>query len=108
MTHRERLLTILKGEQPDQVPWFGDLDYWANSLIKRGLKPKDFILSDDYIKWHRDLGVGFYLQGYFPYKQIITNCNITDWNEGNRHYKEIETPVGSVRECWEYIPDFIF
>ncbi len=105
MTPRERILSILTGEQPDQVPWFGDLDYWANSLIKRGLKPKNFILSDDYIKWHRDLGVGFYLQGYFPYKQIITNCNITDWWEGNRHYKEIETPVGSVRECWEYVPN---
>jgi uroporphyrinogen-III decarboxylase len=104
MTHRERLLTILKGKQPDQVPWFGDLDYWANSLIKRGLKPKDFILSGDYITWHSNLGVGFYLQGYFPYRQIITNCNITEWFEGNKHFREIETPVGSVRECWEFIP----
>ena len=25
MNNRERILTILKGEQPDQVPWFGDL-----------------------------------------------------------------------------------
>src|SRR5512133_136801 len=104
MTHRERLLTILKGEKPDQVPWFGDLDYWANSLVKRGLKPKNFILSDDYIKWHHDLGVGFYLQGYFPYKQIISNCTVRDWYEGHKHYKEIVTPVGSVRECWEFIP----
>ncbi|HUX94951.1 MAG TPA: uroporphyrinogen decarboxylase family protein [Bacteroidales bacterium] len=105
MTVRERILTILKGEQPDQVPWFGDLDYWANSLVKRGLKPKDFILSDDYIKWHKELGVGFYLQGYFPYKQIISNCCIKDWREGNKHFKLIETPVGSVRECWEYVPN---
>jgi uroporphyrinogen-III decarboxylase len=104
MTPRERILTILKGEQPDQVPWFGDLDYWANSLIRRGLKPADFILSDDYIKWHRELGVGFYLQGYFPYKQIFSNCNIHEWDEGNKHFKEIITPVGMVRECWEYIP----
>lgn len=104
MTHRERLLTILRGGQPDQVPWFGDLDYWANSLVRRGLKPKDFILSDDYINWHRDLGVGFYLQGYFPYKQIIENCDVTDWWEGNKHFKKIKTPVGSVRECWEYVP----
>jgi uroporphyrinogen-III decarboxylase len=104
MTNRERILAILSGKQPDQVPWFGDLDYWANSLIKRGLKPKDFILSDDYIQWHRDLGVGFYLQGYFPYKQVISNCNIRDWFEGHRHYREIGTPAGSVRECWEYIP----
>ena len=104
MTNRERILTILSGKQPDQVPWFGDLDYWANSLIKRGLKPKDFILSDDYMKWHRDLGVGFYLQGYFPYKQTLTGCDVTEWYDGNRHFKEIITPVGSVRECWEYIP----
>jgi uroporphyrinogen-III decarboxylase len=104
MTDRERILTLLAGKQPDQVPWFGDLDYWANSLIKRGLKPKDFILSDDYISWHRDLGVGFYLQGYFPYKQVISNCDIREWYKGHKHYKEIETPCGSVRECWEFIP----
>ena len=104
MTHRERILSILRGEQPDQVPWCGDLDYWANSLIKRGLKPKDFILSDDYLKWHRDLGVGFYLQGYFPYKQHFNNCEVKEWNEGKKRYKEINTPLGSVRECWEYIP----
>jgi uroporphyrinogen-III decarboxylase len=104
MTPRERILAILKGEQPDQVPWCGDLDYWANSLIKRGLKPKGFVLSDDYIQWHRDLGVGFYLQGYFPYTQIFSNCKVHEWNEGNKRFKEIVTPVGSVRECWEYLP----
>ena len=104
MTPRERILTILKGGTPDQVPWFGDLDYWANSLIKRGLKPDNFIGSDDYIQWHHDLGVGFYLQGYFPYKQIFTDCTVNEWNEGHKRYKEIITPVGSVRECWEYIP----
>lgn len=104
MSPRERILTILQGKQPDQVPWCGDLDYWANSLVKRGLKPERFILSDDYINWHRDLGVGFYLQGYFPYKQILNNCDVNEWYEGNRHFKEIGTPHGSVRECWEYIP----
>lgn len=35
MTHRERLLNILEGKQPECLPWYGDLDYWANSLIKR-------------------------------------------------------------------------
>ena len=73
-------------------------------MIKRGLKPKDFISSDDYIIWHRELGVGFYLQGYFPYIQIYQNCDVKEWDDGFRHYKEVVTPVGSVRECWEYIP----
>jgi uroporphyrinogen-III decarboxylase len=104
MTPRERILTILRGGMPDQVPWCGDLDYWANSLIKRGLKPDGFILSEDYIGWHRELGVGFYLQGYFPYRQILLNCSVKEWNEGNRHFKEILTPKGSVKECWEYMP----
>jgi uroporphyrinogen-III decarboxylase len=104
MTHRERLFAILEGKQPDILPWFGDLDYWANSLIKRGLKPGDFIQSADYIQWHRDLNVGFYLQGYFPYKQIIEGCEVLEWNEGHKRYKEIRTAKGSVRECWEYIP----
>ncbi len=105
MTHRERILKLLNGQQPDRVPWFGDLDYWATSLIKRGIKPEGFIQSKEYIDWHRDLDVGFYLQGYFPFKTIYRNCGVRDWNEGNRRYKEISTPVGSVRECWEYIPD---
>lgn len=34
MTPRERLLAMLRGEQPDQLPWAGDLDYYANYLIK--------------------------------------------------------------------------
>lgn len=104
MTHRERILTILGGEQPDYLPWCGDLDYWATSLIKRGLKPEGFIQSDEYIQWHADLNVGYYLQGYFPYKQIIEGCEVVEWNEGHSRYKEIRTELGSVRECWEYIP----
>ena len=104
MTHREQLLNILEGKQPDFLPWYGDLDYWANSLIKRDLKPKGFIESDEYIQWHRDLNVGYYLQGYFPYKQIIEGCEVVEWNEGHLRYKEIKTALGSVRECWEYIP----
>ncbi len=43
MTQWERILSILQGGQPDHVPWFDDHDYWANSLIKRGLKPQGII-----------------------------------------------------------------
>ena len=71
MTPRERILTILKGSGPDQVPWFGDLDYWATAKIARKEKPEDFKLSRAYIDWHRELGVGFYLQGHFPFQGII-------------------------------------
>jgi uroporphyrinogen-III decarboxylase len=105
MTPRERVLALLNRQKPDKVPWFGDLDYWATALIGRGIKPATFKQSQDYIDWHRDLGVGFYLQGYFPFKETIENCPVKEWKEGNRRFRQIETPRGTLRECWTWIAD---
>jgi len=104
LTPRERILTFLKGDIPDQVPWFGDLDYWATAKIHRKEVPENFRESEDYIQWHRDLGVGFYLQGYFPFKEIIDNCNVSAWTEKNKRYRKIETPKGVLTECWQWLP----
>jgi len=103
MTPRERVLAVLKGERPDRVPWFGDLDYWATALIARGEKPADFKTSLDYIDWHRDLGVGFYLQGHFPFKTIYGSGERV-WHDGPRRWRELPTPHGTLRDCWEYLP----
>jgi len=103
MTRRERIKKIFKREKPDKVPWFGDLDYWASALIIDGKKPKNFKQSAEYIDWHRDLGVGYYLQGYFPFKEIH-HFEVKMWTEGNRRYRKMITPRGDLQECWEYIP----
>ena len=105
MTHRERLLTLLAGGTPDRLPWFGDLDYWATSLIGRGLKPVDFKPSDAYIDWHLDLGVGFYLQGYFPFKAVIENCRVSEWRDGPARRRKIQTPHGALTETWTWLAD---
>jgi hypothetical protein len=102
MTPRERILKTLRGEQADQVPWFGDLDYWATALIAQGRRPPDFKASDEYIEWHRRLGVGFYLQGYFPYQEIIQGCEVKEWREGELRYRRIRTPKGTLEECWKW------
>jgi uroporphyrinogen-III decarboxylase len=104
MTPRERILTLLSGRRPDQVPWFGDLDYWATALIAQGKRPAAFKGSAEYIEWHRSLGVGFYLQGYFPFR-AVPDLEERVWNEGNRRYRELVTPHGVLRECWEYLPE---
>jgi uroporphyrinogen-III decarboxylase len=104
MTPRERILKILRGDQPDQVPWFGDLDYWASALIARRERPEGFKESADYIQWHRELGVGFYLQGFFPFKTAL-DLEERIWHEGNRRFRKLVTPMGSLRECWEYLPN---
>jgi hypothetical protein len=104
MTPRGRVLALLDGNQPDQVPWFGDLDYLATSLVAQGAKPRGFKESAAYIQWHRELGVGFYLQGYFPFRAIL-DLRERIWHEGNRRYRALVTPRGTLRECWEYLPD---
>jgi len=105
MTERDRVLTLLAGGRPDRVPWFGDLDYWATALIGRGLKPRDFKESAAYIDWHRALGVGFYLQGYFPFRTVIENCRLTERREGTARRRTIETPHGVLTETWTWLPD---
>lgn len=107
MTPRDRLLTLLNGGTPDQVPWFGDLDYWATGLIARNAKPADFRTSAGYLDWHRDLQVGFYLQGYFPYRATFDGCRVTVRNEGNRKITLVETPHGTLQDCWEYMPNSV-
>lgn len=104
VTPRERILTLLKGGQPDRVPWFGDLDYWASALLAQGKRPAGFRESPDYIDWHRSLGVGFYLQGYFPFRPIL-DLEERQWSEGYRRYRTLVTPHGTLRECWEYLPE---
>jgi hypothetical protein len=104
MTLRERALTVLGGKAPDAVPWFGDLDYLATSLVARGLRPRGFPRSDDYIRWHESLGVGYYLQGYFPFSCEYAGCGVTEWHDGDRRYRSIETPRGTLRECWRHLP----
>lgn len=105
MTERQCVATLLSGGQPDRVPWFGDLDYWATALVGRGMKPQGFQRSPQYIDWHRELGLGFYLQGYFPFRTMIENCEVKEWREGNRRYRQIVTPEGTLRECWTWMPN---
>jgi uroporphyrinogen-III decarboxylase len=99
------VLAVLNGQKPDRVPWFGDLDYWATALIGRGEKPQDFKQSDAYLDWHRDLGVGFYLQGYFPFRTLTEHCRVREWNAGNLRRRQIETPCGTLRETWTWLAE---
>jgi len=100
MNFRERALAVLNGGKPDMVPWFADLDYYSTALISWGKRPRDFKESDEYLDWHRGLRCGFYLQGYFPFREIIENCEVREWTDGNRRYREVKTPDGTLRECW--------
>ncbi len=98
MTPRERILTTLSGGTPDKVPWFGDLDYWATALVVRGEKPRDFKSDAAYLAWHRELDLGFYLQGSFPFTAHYDECEITETVEGPWTSRAVRTPRGVLRE----------
>ncbi len=103
MTERERVLTLLSGRQPDRVPWFGDLSYWTNYLRASGNLPSRY--GDEDYALHRDLGVGFYLQGYFPFRVIRKNCTEEEVRRGDTVYQKITTPVGVLTGSSVYLPD---
>ena len=106
MNDRERILTLFAGDVPDRVPWFGDLTYWAGSLERRGELPPGYQRSEAYYRFHRELGVGFYLQGYFPFRVVDEgDVRREERTDGNAVHRSLITPVGTLHETWQYLPE---
>jgi hypothetical protein len=107
MNDRDRILTLLNGGTPDRVPWLADLTYWAGAMEKRGEVPPNFQSSPAYYQFHRDLGAGFYLQGYEPYRAIYDGgVRVVDepYGPDNVRRRIVHTPLGSLSEEWTYLP----
>jgi hypothetical protein len=103
MSNRERILTLLNHQTPDRVPWFGDLDYWYGAAQKKGQLAAQY-LGDGYFQLNRDLGVGFYLQGYFPFTQHNTNISFSDKTCADQVIRTMRTPRGDLTEIQQYLP----
>lgn len=124
MNRREDILKLLRGEQPEYLPWCGDLSYWIDYLQEDHLMPEKY-LTEAPVKdgpankglagrfeekglqmLHRDLGVGLYLQGYFPFQEQYNNIEYSyyeDPQEGTRT-TVFKTPYGELREIWKFLP----
>lgn len=104
MNLRQQILNVLQGEKPDQVAWFGDLDYWYSAQLAQGRLPQKY-LGDGILQLHHDLGVGFYLQGYYPFQSIVDGLKVSVEETGQRRTTEIITPAGRLRSVEIYIPE---
>lgn len=123
MSKRSDILKVFAGENPEYVPWFGDLSYWIDYLTDEKKIPEKYLFSqkkrerglneawsgtfteEGLQELHRDLGVGFYLQGYFPFKTVYDeHVKATYSNDGKYRITTFETPYGNLREVWEYLP----
>ena len=103
MTNRDRVLTLLSRMKPDRVPWFGDLDYWYSATKRRGQLPAKY-LGDGYFQLNRDLGVGFYLQGFFPFTQHNQGISFSEKIIGEQQVRTMSTPKGDLTEIQQWLP----
>jgi uroporphyrinogen-III decarboxylase len=103
MENRERILRLLNRKQPDRVPWFGDLDYWYSAARRAGTLPEKYE-GDGYFQLNHDLGVGFYLQGFFPFTQHTTGITFSESRLENTITRVMHTPKGDLTEVQEYLP----
>lgn len=103
MTERQRVLTLLGGGKPDLVPWLGDLAYWIPYALKNGVIDSGYADEGIY-RLHRDLGLGFYLQGYFPFAGESENVDVRRTVEGTTITTEWKTPVGALRQVETELP----
>jgi hypothetical protein len=103
MDVRSRVLAVLQGQKPDVVPWLGDLDYWMQYLRASGRMPEQYE-GDGLYQYHRDLGVGFYLQGYFPFKTVY-DLEVVEEPAGVGKITRVKTPHGDLTEFQEWIPE---
>lgn len=106
MNDRERILAMLAGRRPDRLPWFGDLAYWAAAMEHRGQVPQDWQSTASYYAFHRELGVGFYLQGYWAFREVpAAHIRVIERREGEHRIRTVETPLGNLREMWRFLEE---
>jgi len=102
VNNRQRILTLLNHIAPDRLPWAGDLDYWYHSAQTRGELPERY-RGDGYFQLNRDLGSGYYLQGYFPFQQRSPGISFSERQEGDRLIRTMHTPAGDLTEIQQYL-----
>jgi hypothetical protein len=103
MNERERALAVLSGRKPDLIPWYADLAYWTTYLNTDHLMPAKY-KGDGMYQLNRDLGTGFYLQGFFPFQEIH-DYEETIERQGNARITRINTPYGEIRQVEAWIPE---
>lgn len=102
---RERALAVLAGRKPDRIPWFGDLSYWLSYLRAEDALP-DCYTGKGVYSFYRELGVGFYLQGYYPFVPSCDGVEVrTVRVEGKRKTTVVRTPIGELSSTEEYLAD---
>ena len=123
MTHRERILTAIRGETPDHIPWVPRLEFWYRARLRTGNMPAElrglslhqvaerlgvgcYASVPDFT--HReeetdmaDRGLGIFNLPVLPYRVVLEGVDRVVHSGGVHSGREIvteyRTPAGSLR-----------
>ncbi len=111
MTLRDRILAVYRGDTPDLVPCMLDLSHWFyhKHHLPWDLSQAYEQAETDLIRYHRQLGVGFYLPNLASFYSVTFPPDIqVETHKLEAHgvreiVWQIRTPLGSIqrRRRWE-------
>ncbi len=104
MTPRERVIATFERKPVDQRPWFADLSWWQRAEEHSGRVSEKYSGEEGLAGLHQDLNCGFYLQPV-DFFQLEFETPVELKRENNLWIRTIKTPVGSLQEIQEYLPD---
>lgn len=109
MTHRERILSVYRGETPDAVPFMLDLSHWFYHRFRRPWDLSRAFLEPEVelVDYHRRAGAGFYLAnlGSFydvSYGEGVAATVVRDDSHGAKITWTLTTPLGTIRRVREW------
>lgn len=103
MTPRARLLAVLRGEQPDRLPFVGRLELWHKGRVRMGALPPELAgLSLDEI--HRRVGFG--RQKFLvPYRVRLRGVELEVHYQGERIHHEQDPLLEHFPDMHFFAPD---
>ena len=102
MTERERIVSVLKREKPDRVPWATRLDIWHRSALRTGRLP-DAYQNVDVMKIYEDLEIG--KQSYFSVtKYKLNGVDIKVEFNGEIIHRESSPELSRFPKAASYVP----
>lgn len=99
MKNRERVMSIIRGEKPDKIPFIARMDIWYSFHKNHGSLPEEYF-NWDLCDIERDLRVGNPARTKSLFRTKLMKVEVREEFKQGRNIKQITTPFGTVREVF--------
>ena len=106
MTHRERILAVLRGDTPDLLPWALRWDLFFEAAVRTGALPERY-RGMTYFDVCRELGMGIKATQGRVYETRPRGMERTVTNDGFDTVTRYVTPFGEVSQRFRVTPELL-